>query len=144
MPDRIGISNDSSFWGRFYRVINRKEIISIVKITELRKHLKESGQDQLIKDIVDLFQKNDFVKDYYITKYNADNSLTVLIKYKETIEHEFFPVNGDGKARLSVAKKAITEFKKISKDKTSTAELMTFYVETGVQYTDCYGHTTDV
>ena len=110
-----------------------------MKITELRKHLKESGQDQLIKDIVDLYQKNEFVKDYYITKYNADNSLTVLIKYKEIIEHEFFPINGYGKARLSVAKKAITEFKKISKDKTSTAELMIFYVETGVQYTDCYG-----
>ena len=110
-----------------------------MKISELRKHLKESGQDLLIKDIVDLYQKSEFVEDYYITKYNADNSLTVLIKYKEIIEHEFFPIHGDGKARLSVAKKAITEFKKISNDKTATAELMIFYVETGVQYTDCYG-----
>jgi hypothetical protein len=110
-----------------------------VKITELKKHLKESSQDQLIKDIVDLYRKNDFVKDYYITKYNADNGLAVLIKYKEIIEDEFFPVNGDGKGRLSVAKKAITEFKKISLDKQANAELMIFYVETGVRYTDCYG-----
>jgi hypothetical protein len=110
-----------------------------VKITELKKHLKDSSQDQLIKDIVDLYRKNDFVKDYYTTKYNADNGLAVLIKYKEIVVNEFFPVNGDGKGRLSVAKKAMAEFKKISKDKQANAELMIFYVETGVQYTNCYG-----
>ena len=40
---------------------------------------------------------------------------------------------------MAVAKKAITEFKKLSNDKNSIAELMIFYVETGVRYTDCYG-----
>ena len=110
-----------------------------MKITELKKHLKESTKEQLIKDITDLFKKNEFVKDYYLSKYGDDNSQSILTKYKKIIEHEFFPINGDGKARLSVAKKAITEFKKICSDKTLIAELMLFYVENGVNYTNCYG-----
>jgi len=110
-----------------------------MKINELKRNLKESTKEQLIKDIADLFKKNSFVKDYYNTKYSNDNNQSVLIKYKDIIEDEFFPENGFGKARLSVAKKAITEFKKISNDRTQIAELMVFYVENGVKYTDCYG-----
>ncbi len=114
-----------------------------MKITELKKHLKKVSTDELVKDIADLYRKNNFVKDYYNTKYCSDNGLSIMNKYKEVIEDEFFPVNGYGKARLSVAKKAITEFKKLSKDKSLLAELMIFYVETGVQYTECYGDIDD-
>jgi len=110
-----------------------------MNINELKRNLKESTKEQLIKDIVDLFKKNEFVKDYYNSKFSDDNSLSVLIKHKDIIENEFFPENGFGEARLSVAKKAITEFKKISNDKALIADLMVFYVENGVKYTDCYG-----
>jgi hypothetical protein len=110
-----------------------------MKITELKKHLKESTKEQLIKDIADLFKKNEFVIDYYLSKYQDDNSQSTLTKYKKIIEHEFFPIRGDGKARLSVAKNSITEFKKICNDKALIAELMLFYVENGVNYTNCYG-----
>lgn len=47
-------------------------------VIELKKHLKESSQDQLVKDIVDLYWKNDLVKDYYITKHNAGNKFSRL------------------------------------------------------------------
>ncbi|SER23055.1 hypothetical protein SAMN05421690_101370 [Nitrosomonas sp. Nm51] len=110
-----------------------------MKTGELKRKLKESTKEQLIKDIVDLFKKNEFVKDYYDSKYGNDNSLSVLVKHKDIIENEFFPENGFGAARLSVAKKAITEFKKICNDKVLIAELMVFYVENGVKYTGCYG-----
>lgn len=110
-----------------------------MKINELKRNLKEATKEQLIIDIADLFIKNEFVKDYYNSKYGDDNSLAILIKHKDIIENEFFPENGFGKARLSVAKKAITEFKKISSDKGLIAELMVFYVENGVNYTACYG-----
>ena len=110
-----------------------------MKINELKRSLKELTKEELIKDIVDLYKKNEFVKDYYNSKYGDDSSLSVLIKHKEIIEKEFFPENGLGDARLSVAKKAITEFKKICSDKALIAELMVFYVENGVNYTDCYG-----
>lgn len=105
----------------------------------MKRNLNESTKEQLVKDIVDLFKKNEFVKDYYKSKYGDDNSLSVFIKHKDIIENEFFPENGFGDARLSVAKKAITEFKKICSEKALIAELMVFYVENGVKYTDCYG-----
>ncbi|NOZ09855.1 MAG: hypothetical protein GXP09_02235 [Gammaproteobacteria bacterium] len=110
-----------------------------MKINDLKRSLKESTKEDLIKSIVDLYKKNDFVKDYYTSKYGDGSNLSILIKHKDIIENEFFPDKGDGRGRLAVAKKAITEFRKLSEDKTSIAELMIFYVETGVKYTDCYG-----
>ena len=110
-----------------------------MKINELKRNLKESSKEQLIKDIVDLYKKNEFVKDYYCSKYSEDGDISLLIKHKDIIEHEFFPVNGLGDAKLSVAKKAISEYKKVNANPEHIAELMIFYVENGVRYTDCYG-----
>jgi len=36
----------------------------------------------------------------------------VAESYKQTIENEFFPVRGLGKARLSVARKAVNDYKR--------------------------------
>jgi len=108
-----------------------------VNITELKRKLKESTREELLKDIVDLFKKNNFVKDYYDTKYS--NSESILEKYKQKIKDEFFPNKGEGKERISVAKKAVTELMKLSQDKKQIADIMIYYVEIGVEYTDCYG-----
>ncbi|WP_027360579.1 DUF6155 family protein [Desulforegula conservatrix] len=110
-----------------------------MKISDLKRNLKEATKEDLIKDIVDLFNKNPFVREFYSMKFCNDSSLSILIKHKDIIENEFFPKRGHGKCRLSVAKKAITEFKKLSEDKKSIADLMIFYVEMGVQFTDNYG-----
>lgn len=110
-----------------------------MKITDLKRNLKEATKEDLIKDIVELFTKNNFVKDFYSAKFSDDSSLSILIKHKDIIENEFFPQRGHGKGRLSIAKKAITEFKKLSGDKKAIADLMIFYVETGVKYTEVYG-----
>ena len=59
--------------------------------------------------------------------------------YKARIRHEFFPARGFGAARLSVARKAIANYRKLSPPPASLADLMLFYVETGVQYTNTYG-----
>lgn len=60
----------------------------------------------------------------------------LLIPYKNIITHEFFPNRGFGKARLSVAKKAISDFKKLSDFPLNNADIMLHYVENGVQFTD--------
>ena len=110
-----------------------------MKINDLKKVLKDSTREDLIRTIADLYKKNDFVKGYCISKYSESDGSEVLDKHKRIIENEFFPARGDGLGRLSVAKKSISEFKKLSDDKLSIAELMIFYVETGVKYTVCYG-----
>lgn len=110
-----------------------------MKVTELKIRLKDKSQEELIKDILDLFKKNQFVKDYYISKYSDDSNSPILSKQKDIIVNEFLPERGDGKARISVAKKAISEFKKLSTNKVSIADLMVFYVEVGVRYTNEFG-----
>jgi len=110
-----------------------------MKVNELKKKLNSKAKEDLIKDILDLFKKNQFVKDYYIAQESDNSSSPIFLKNKEIIEKEFFPERGDGKARLSVAKKAISEFKKLSSNNTLIADLMIFYVEVGVRYTNEYG-----
>ncbi|VAW48267.1 hypothetical protein MNBD_GAMMA04-1009 [hydrothermal vent metagenome] len=110
-----------------------------MKLNDLKRNLKETSREGLIKDILELYRKNDFVKDFYASKYADDDCPSILIKHKDLIENEFFPKRGDGKGRLSVAKKAISEFKKVSSNKEFIAELMIFYVEIGVRYTNEYG-----
>jgi hypothetical protein len=110
-----------------------------MKVSELKKKLNAKGKEDLIKDILDLFKKNQFVKDYYISQQSDNSNSPIFLKYKEIIEKEFFPERGDGKARLSVAKKAISEFKKLSCNNALIADLMIFYVEVGVRYTNEYG-----
>jgi len=110
-----------------------------MKVNDLKRNLKNSSKEELIKEIIELFKKNSFVKDYYILKYDSESNSSVLNKHKDVVENEFFPKKGFGKVRLSVARKSITEFKKLSQDKIQLAELMVFYVEMGVKFTNCYG-----
>ncbi len=110
-----------------------------MKINDLKRALKNSSQDDLINTLTDLYRKNSFVKDYFVAKYSDRDGSELIEKHKQIIENEFFPVIGHGRGRLSVAKKSISEFKKLSEDSQLTAELMIFYVETGVKYTICYG-----
>ena len=110
-----------------------------MKVNELKKHLNEASKDDLVKQMLELFIKNDFVKDYCRIKYDAEHETAILEKHKNEIKKEFFPSRGFGKARLSVAKKSISEFKKLSNNKEKIADIMLFYVEMGVQFTSSYG-----
>jgi hypothetical protein len=110
-----------------------------MNVNELKKHLNDASKEDLTKHILDLFKKNEFVKDYYKLKYDLEYKTAVFEKYKEEIQCEFFPKRGVGKARLSVAKKSISEFKKLSNDKEQIAGIMLFYVEMGVEFTNTYG-----
>ena len=112
---------------------------NIVKISDFKNALKGSTKEELIKTVVDLYKKNEFVKDYCTSKYSESDGGELFAKHKGIIEEEFFPDRGAGGVRLSIAKKSITEFKKLSDDKTLIAELMLFYVEIGVKFTECYG-----
>ncbi|NOQ50485.1 MAG: hypothetical protein GQ557_02310 [Mycoplasmataceae bacterium] len=110
-----------------------------MKISDLKRNLKNESKEELIKGIAELFKKNSFVKDYYILKYDTASNSSILDKHKDIVEKEFFPKRGYGKARLSIAKKSISEFKKLSQDEAQVADLMIFYVEMGVNFTNCYG-----
>ena len=107
--------------------------------TELRKQLEQRSKKQLIDDIAELFGKFDVVQDYYEAKFNPIETAQLVEKYKIVIRKEFFPERGFGKARRSVARKAINDYKKVSRDPFGVAELMLYFVEMGVRFTNEYG-----
>lgn len=106
---------------------------------QLKQHLAHLLPAQLVDDIIDLYKKFPAVKDYYQNRMAPAAGQQLLEKYKASIQKEFFPIRGFGKLRLAVARKAITEYQKVSDSIPDRADLMLFYVEMGVQFTETYG-----
>ncbi len=95
-------------------------------------------------DITDLFTRLEGVKEYYQLKLaGSEGDAQVLEKYKAIIKKEFFPARGFGAARLSVARKAVMDYKKLSNSPEGLADLMLYYVEQGVNFTNEYGDITE-
>jgi len=110
-----------------------------MRIKDLKQYLAARSKEQLIAEIGDMFSKIDSVKDYYQSKLNLGYSADVSEKYKSIIKHEFFPARGFGRAQLSVARKAVSDYKKVAGSKFGIADVMLYYVEMGVQFTNTYG-----
>lgn len=110
-----------------------------VKVSTLKHYLNDSSKADLIAEIVDLFNKFPVVQSYYQARLSPLGDVELSEKYKAIIKHEFFPERGYGKAKLSVARKAVQEFKKVAGTSTLQADLMIFYVEMGVKFTNAYG-----
>lgn len=108
-------------------------------LRELKKYLKECSQAELIAEITDLFTRFETVKDYYQLKLSGhENEWRLVEKYKHKIYKQFFPTRGFGDPKMAVARKAISDYKKISPSAEGLADLMLFYVETGVKFTSTY------
>jgi hypothetical protein len=106
---------------------------------ELRKYLETKSHTDLVGDIVLFFSQFDGLKEYYSAHLGHGYSEELLEKYKTIIRKEFFPTRGFGSARLSIARKAITDYKKVSQNLLGLVDLMLYYVEMGVRFTNEYG-----
>lgn len=110
-----------------------------LNINHLKQYLKNRSQMELIDDITEMFKKFQSVKDYYQIQIYPEDEKEIADKCKKIISDEFFPSRGLGKARLSVAKKAISEYKKLCTSDVALIDIMLFYVEQGVKFTNTYG-----
>ncbi|WP_206662954.1 DUF6155 family protein [Anaerobacillus alkaliphilus] len=112
----------------------------MLKISELKKSLKQLDQKELIQLVVDMSKLNTDVKEFLATKYGGEEVVNELFnKAKKKITNEFFPEKGMPKLRLTEAKKAIADFKKTTGDDMKVADLMLLYVEMGTEFTRSYG-----
>lgn len=110
-----------------------------LNINQLKEYLKNRSQTELIDDITEMFRKFQSVKDYYHIQIYPEDEKEIATKCKKVISDEFFPSRGLGQARLSVAKKAISEYKKLCNSDVGLIDVMLFYVEQGVKFTSTYG-----
>jgi hypothetical protein len=119
-------------------------IIVKIKVTELKKQLKQYDQKELVELIVEMFKNNKDVQNFLSSKYLGDEAIEVLFtQARKKVENEFFPDRGHGKLRLAEAKKEINAFKKATNDQKRTVDLMLFYVEQGVEFTCSFGDISE-
>ncbi|WDC85806.1 DUF6155 family protein [Caloramator sp. mosi_1] len=105
----------------------------------LKKYLKTLTNEELQNEILNLIKNFKEVKEYYTTKINPESEIELLEKYKKIVKNEFLPDRGFGKMRYNLVNKAIADFKKIAKDARNIADLMLYYVEVGVEFTNTFG-----
>src|SRR5258707_2653483 len=112
----------------------------MVKITvsQLKKHLKARSHEELIDEIVMLFNKFDGVRNYYQFELSGEPDEEIVARHKAAIQREFSTGRTPGPARLSVARKIVTDYKKIAPSEASLIDLMLVYVEAGVNYTPTF------
>ncbi|OFX29924.1 MAG: hypothetical protein A2X08_08635 [Bacteroidetes bacterium GWA2_32_17] len=106
-------------------------------LTDIKKELKKLEKDKLVDLVADLCKKNKSVKDFFDFYINP-NEKDLFVKYKDTVYEAFFPKRGY-RLRLSNGEKAISDFRKLETSKELLADLMLFYVETGVEFTNEFG-----
>ncbi len=106
-------------------------------LTEIKKELKKLDKEKLIDLVADLYKKNKSVKEFFDFYVNP-NEKELFKKYKEKVFEAFYPKRGCT-LKLKNGKTAISDFKKLEPSTDLLADLMLFYVETGVKFTIDYG-----
>ena len=106
-------------------------------LNDIKKELKKLDKDKLVDLVADLYKKNKSVKEF-LEFYVSPNEQELFLKYKEKVYEAFYPKRGY-RFKLSDGKKAISDFKKLEASKELLSELMLFYAETGVEFTNEFG-----
>ncbi len=106
-------------------------------LRDIKKELRKLEQDKLIDLVADLYKKNKSVKDFFDFYINPDER-ELFMKYQDKVFEAFYPRRGFN-YKLKDGKQAISDFKKYSSSSELLAELMLFYVETGVKFTNDFG-----
>ncbi|WP_336784690.1 DUF6155 family protein [Paenibacillus sp. MMO-177] len=115
-----------------------------ITLPQLKKQLKSYKQEELISIILDCYKSSADVKNYIHMLLEPEGTEEQL--YEETkkkIRNQFYPDRGQPKLKLAEAKKAITEFGKLSSNEARLLDLMIYYVELGVEFTNDYGDMYD-
>lgn len=110
-------------------------------LLEIKKELKNLDKDKIIDLMADLYKKNKSVKEYLDFFVNP-NEKKLFENYRDKIYEAFYPKLGYN-YKLKDGKKAIGDFKKLGASANLLADLMLFYVETGVKFTNEFGDIND-
>ncbi|WP_293789897.1 DUF6155 family protein [uncultured Pedobacter sp.] len=108
--------------------------------TALKKELSKLTKNQLIEQILDLYDKNTAVKEFYKFYLNPTNEKELADKYKKLIRKEFNVENPvKSTEKFSVAKKAVSDFKNLQPSPAYLADVMLYLPESACELTALYG-----
>lgn len=112
----------------------------LLSVTEVKNILKEKSREELLELLIESYKTIPLLKEYISVKYGSqDNIEKIFEAYKNKIYNVFFPKNMKTQFKISDAKKAVNEFKKLSSNEKLIIELMLYYVEMGIEFTNTYG-----
>ena len=62
-----------------------------MSVSKLKAHLANKSEKELIKEIIDLYQRFSVVKDFYSAQMGTEGLTEIFMKYKAIIQEEFLP-----------------------------------------------------
>ncbi|MDP4270950.1 MAG: DUF6155 family protein [Bacteroidota bacterium] len=106
----------------------------------LKKELTKLTKEQLVEQILDLYDKNKAVKEFYEFYLNPRNEKELAEKYKKLIRKEFNVVSPERAGlKYAVAKRAIADFKDLQPSPEALADVMLTLPECACEFTARYG-----
>jgi hypothetical protein len=106
----------------------------------LKKELSKLTKEQLILHVLDLYENNKAVKEFYNNLLNPQNEEELAKKYKKIIRKEFNVENPmKCTVKFSIAKKAISDFKSLQPSSLFLADVMLYLPESACELTSCFG-----
>lgn len=112
----------------------------LLSVSEFKNILKQQSSDDLIDLLVDCFKVNSQIKEYVTAKYAGQDTMEqIFATYKNKVHDVFFPRNMRAQLKIGDARKAVIDFKKICSDGKLVLDLMLYYLEMGVEFTNTYG-----
>ena len=105
---------------------------------DVKSILVDKDKSELLKLVADLYSSSADNKSFINSRYSIGGK--ALEPYKSIITDSLSPdIYSDKPVRMSLGKKAISDYFKATKDKSGQLELMVHYLETGNQFTVEYG-----
>lgn len=106
-------------------------------LKEVRSELQKFDKEQLVDIAAELYKKHKAVRDFFDFYLRPDEK-KLLEEYKRKVREGFYPKCGS-RLRLSVSRQTITDFKKYEPHPEYLVDLMLYYVECGVEFTNDFG-----
>jgi hypothetical protein len=112
--------------------------------TELKKHLQSLSKEQVIEQVLELYDNCKPAKEYFEYLLNP-NEKEQFKKFKAIIINEFYPKGNrfNPSLRFSVAKKAIADFRSLKPSPELLADLLVTQPEIACQFTGEYGDMSE-
>lgn len=113
-----------------------------MSVKKFKIYLQEQDPEYLIDELITLYRTFEVVREFYALRLQSSDTSKIIGKYKQILEEQFRPTSAKWdfpELNYSVARKAISDFKKVSSNPVAIVDLQLTYVEYGVECTREYG-----
>jgi hypothetical protein len=92
-------------------------------IKKFKDFLKSQDEECFREELLTLYRTFNAVQEFYAPRVEPANMEKVIEMYKRILEKQFYPKKGFPPLNYSIARKAISDFKKITSDITVIIDL---------------------